>query len=283
MTSATATAAAIANDTEPAAVEAPLNYLAPDSPPPVAYAYEPPPGVPLRSGRWEAQRVAIHDGRPIANELSLDKQGFTLRRRSSAVRDFFDEEEVKRVYYPEIERLVREETSASEVVIFDHTLRNSAEGRTGNTIREAAANVHNDYTEKSGPQRVHDLLAPAAAEARLKRRFVEINVWRPVAEPVEAWPLALCDAESLDPSDLVPSERRYPDRVGEIYAVRYNPSHRWYYFPRMRREEVVFIKCFDSARDGRARLSVHTAFADPTTRPDAPPRQSIEVRTLAFF
>jgi hypothetical protein len=100
---------------------------------------------------------------------------------------------------------------------------------------------------------------------------------------VVSWPLALCDARSIDRQDLVAWERRYPDRIGEIYAVTYNPRHRWFYFPRMQPDEVVFIKCFDSATDGRARLSVHTAFEDPTTPPGAPPRESIEVRTLAFF
>jgi hypothetical protein len=130
---------------------------------------------------------------------------------------------------------------------------------------------------------VRDLLDPAEAEARLQRRYLEINVWRSIAGPVAAWPLAVADARSIGARDLVASERRYPDRVGEIYHVAYNPQHRWFYFPQMRRDEVLFIKCFDSAKDGRARLSVHTAFEDPTTPAGAPPRESIEVRTLAFF
>jgi hypothetical protein len=130
---------------------------------------------------------------------------------------------------------------------------------------------------------VRDLLPAEEAEARLQRRFIEVNVWRPITGPVQSWPLALCDAQTLDMKDFVASERRFPDRIGEIYAVKYNPRHRWFYFSQMAREEVVFIKCFDSARDGRARLSAHSAFVDPTTPVDAPARESIEVRTLAFF
>ena len=266
-------------------IEATLKYLAADSEKPFVYAYSPPPpGEPQRNWTHEPHLVPIRNARPHSAEFSLDKQGFELRHHESKVKDFYDAAEVERVYYPEIQDFVREVTGASKVVIFDHTVRNTAaEAQSAGRAREPADAVHNDYTEKSGPQRVRDLLQPAEAEQRLKRRFVEINVWRSIAGPVEAWPLALCDAASVAPADLVPSERRYRDRVGEIYAVKYNPRHRWYYFPRARRDEAVVIKCFDSATDGRARMSVHTAFEDPTTPANAPPRESIEIRTLAFF
>ncbi|HKW52706.1 MAG TPA: CmcJ/NvfI family oxidoreductase [Stellaceae bacterium] len=265
-------------------VEAPLNYLAPDSEKPFVYTAAPPPGMPQRSGRFEPQVVTIRDGRPVQRQLSLDKEGFALARQPTAIADFYDNAEVRRAYYPEIERFVREMLDADKVVIFDHTVRNTApEQQAARRVREPAASVHNDYTDKSAPQRVRDLLDPAEAEARLQRRYVEINVWRPIAGPVEAWPLAVCDAASVDPRDLVASERRYPDRVGEIYVVTYNPRHRWFYFPRMERDEMLLIKCFDSATDGRARLAVHTAFEDPRTPADAPPRESIEIRMFAFF
>jgi hypothetical protein len=102
-------------------------------------------------------------------------------------------------------------------------------------------------------------------------------------EPVLASPLAVCDARTLVPGDFVASDLRYRDRTGETYAVTYDPRHRWYYFPKMQRDEVLFLKCFDSATDGRARFTAHTAFDDPTSPPGAPPRQSIEARTVAFF
>ena len=265
-------------------VEAPLNYLAADSEKPFVYTAAPPPGMPQRSGRFEPKVVTIRDGRRLQRRLSLDKEGFALARQPTAVRDFYDDAEVRRVYYPEIERYVRTLLSAEKVVIFDHTVRNTApEQQAARRVREPAASVHNDYTDKSAPQRVRDLLDPEEAEARLRRRYVELNVWRPIDGPVEAWPLAVCDAASVDRRDLVASERRYPDRVGEIYAVTYSPRHRWFYFPRMERDEVLLIKCFDSATDGRARLAVHTAFEDPTTPADAPPRESIEMRMFAFF
>jgi hypothetical protein len=241
--------------------------------------------MPQRNLELEPHRVAIRNARPIAPQLSLDREGFLLRRHATEVADFYDDDEVRRIYYPEVEQLLRETTGAAKVVIFDHTRRNSNTrlGEGDIRAREAAATVHNDYTEKSAPQRVRDLLDPAEAEARLERRYLEINLWRSIAGPVAAWPLAVCDARSIEAKDLVASERRYPGRIGEIYHVAYNPRHRWFYFPELRRNEVLFIKCFDSARDGRARLSVHTAFEDPTTPAGAPPRESIEVRTFAFF
>jgi len=264
-------------------IEASLNYLAPGTANPFVYAYTPPPGVPKSAGHYEPHRVTIRNGRPLIRRFSLDHEGFELRRHVSEVANFYDEGEVLQLYYPEMDELLHAATGAEKVVIFDHTVRNTAKGKNGERIREAGASVHNDYTVASAAKRVRDLLDPAEAEARLQRRFVEVNVWRPIAEPVQSWPLALCDARSLDWSDLVVSERRYPDRVGETYRVHFNPKHRWFYFPQMRRDEVLLIKCFDSETDGRARLSVHSAFEDPTSPHDAAPRQSIEIRAFAFF
>ena len=121
------------------------------------------------------------------------------------------------------------------------------------------------------------------AEALLARRFAIVQVWRPIASPLESNPLAMADAASVAPEDLLVAERRYPHRVGQTYRVKYSPRHRWYYFPRMRRDEAIVFKVFDSAKDGRARFTPHTSFDDPSTPAGAPPRQSIEARALAFF
>jgi hypothetical protein len=129
---------------------------------------------------------------------------------------------------------------------------------------------------------VRDLMG-AEADQLLRRHYAEINVWRPIRGPVLRSPLALCDASTLSQENLVASELRYPDRTGEIYAVTYNPTQRWYYFPQMTADEAVLIRCFDSARDGAARFSAHGAFDDPSTPPDAPTRESIETRALVFF
>jgi hypothetical protein len=171
------------------------------------------------------------------------------------------------------------------VVVFDHTIRRrfpgAVEGATG-IPRQPAMHVHNDYTVKSGPQRVRDLLGNEAGDL-LRRRFSVINVWRPIRGPVQDAPLAMADAESVDAADFVAADLLYPDRIGEIYYVKFNASHRWFYASAMREHEVMLIKCFDSADDGRARFVPHAAFTDPTTPPGAPPRESIELRTLVFY
>jgi len=234
------------------------------------------------SGAEERHRVDIANGRE-ARDLALDKNGFVLVEHRSAVHDFFDAEELKRVYYPEVEALIRRVAGASRVVVFDHTLRSGDESeREAKLLREPVLSAHNDYTEWSGPQRVRDLMA-GEADALLGRRFAIIQVWRAIVDPIRSNPLALADARSVAPDDLLIAERRYPHRVGQTYRLKYNPAHRWYYFPQMRRDEAIVFKVFDSAKDGRARFTPHTSFDDPATPTDAPPRQSIEARSLGFF
>ncbi len=236
---------------------------------------------PRYHAEMQDREVEIADGRALAGQLSLDRDGIELRHRPTAVADLYDDAAVERNYYPEIEALVREATGASRVIIFDHTRRTDA-GRQG-AAKRPASRAHNDYTEWSGPQRVRDLLGEGEAQALGDRPVVQVNVWRPIHGPVLRSPLAVLDAASLAPEDLVATDMHYPDRVGEIYHLAYNPGHRWLYFPAMERDEVILIKGYDSRADGRARFTPHTAFEDPTSPADAPPRESIEVRTLALL
>jgi hypothetical protein len=234
------------------------------------------------SGTAERHRMALEDGRAKRGELSLDANGFVLVEHRTAVQDFH-RDDLKRLYYPEVERLIGALCGARRVVVFDHTLRSGDEAeREALLLREPVLSAHNDYTEWSGPQRVRELL-PEESDSLLKGRFAIIQAWRATHEPIQANPLAIADARSVAPEDYLVAERRYPNRVGQTYRLRYNPQHRWFYFPRMRRDEALVFKVFDSEKDGRARFTPHTSFEDPATAPGAPPRQSIETRTLAFF
>lgn len=265
-------------------VEASLTYLVDTGEKPATYSAQTGTTPTQVSGQYEERTVAIHDGRPIRDSFSLDQEGFVFVDHETKVSDFYDEGELRSVYYPEIEELVKDLTGATRVLIFDHTVR--AEDHTTRKekkVREPVRRVHNDYTEWSGPQRVRDLLPPKEAETLLQHRFAVIQVWRSIGKPVQTAPLAIADAQSLASKNLIAAERRYPDRVGETYHITYNPDHRWFYFPEMRRNEALVFKCYDSERDGRARFSAHAAFDDPNSPSDAPPRESIEVRTLAFF
>ncbi|MFN6568544.1 CmcJ/NvfI family oxidoreductase [Dendronalium sp. ChiSLP03b] len=268
-------------------VEANLTYLTPMAEKPVNYTYEPPPGIPRTNGTYQTYKLPIYNARSISENISLDREGFAFTEHHSSVRDFYDEDEVRCVYYPEAELLLKEVTGATQVVIFDHTLRNAGKSKPSeNNIKEPAKRVHNDFTAKSGYTRARLELAVRGIDdidALLKQRFAIINVWRAIAQPIQESPLAVCDAQSIAATDLIAGDLVYRDRVGETYGVTYNPEHKWFYFPQMHRNEALFIKCFDSAEDGRARFAAHTAFEDPTSPADAPPRESIELRTFAFY
>lgn len=265
-------------------VEAELNYLEFTGEKPVSYQYEPPPGVPKRSGVYRPHRVTVSNARvaPPPGALSLDRNGFELHRQASGLRDFSDAARIASVYYPESEQLLKQATGARRVVVFDHTLRDGNTAR-AEGVREPVKYIHNDQTFVSGPRRVRDHLPPGEAEQLLQGRVAIVNLWRPIGETVQSSPLALCDSRSIALNDLVASDLVYPDKVGETYALVFNPRHRWYYFPHMTPEEFLLLKIYDSAGDGIARLSAHTAFDDPMSPVDALPRRSIELRALLFF
>lgn len=237
-----------------------------------------------RTGRFETHPVTIYDARPLVDRLGVDVQGFSLARHETATVDFYDTAEVRAVYYPEMETLVKQATGAVKAIVFDHTIRIDDGGlQQERKVRAPVRCVHNDFTIASAEQRVRDLLPKAEANARLARRYGSINVWRPLAGPVQSAPLAICEYGSIRDEDLIAAERRYRDRVGGIYYLAYNPNQRWYYFPKMTPDEIVLLKCYDSLTDGTARWTAHGAFDDPTTPEGAPPRESIEIRTLVFY
>ncbi len=263
-------------------VESTLNYLRPMAEKPAYYTYPPPPGEPARNTRGDRRTVPIRDARRLSPPATLDVEGFELVYLETACADLYDPEAVRATYFDEVKGLVAAHTGAARVVAFDHNVRQG--GEPPSRERDAQGPVryaHNDYTLASGPQRVRDLF-PDEAETLLHGRFAVINVWKPIRGPVAGTPLAFCDARSMRQEDFVETDLRYPDRTGEVYSLTFNPTHRWFYYPAMRADEVLLLKCYDSA-DDRARFTAHTAFDDPTTPDDAPPRESIEVRTLAFW
>ena len=267
----------------PPMVEAALTYTANTGDKPATGATARAENLEQRRGTLEEHRFSIHDGRPQQDAFSLEREGFQFVRHDTRVTDFYDAAQVRDTYYPEMERLVQQVSGCRRVLVFDHTLRTMDEAiRESRGVRGPVKVVHNDYTEWSGPQRVRDLL-PDEADRLLQHRVAVIQVWRPIRNPVEAEPLAICDARTIAPGDLIAADRLYENRRGEIYQVAYNAAHVWYYFPRMRRDEALVFKCYDSQTDGRARFTAHSAFVDPTSPANAAPRESIEIRTLAFW
>ena len=238
-----------------------------------------------KTGSYEMKEITIHDGRPTADQLDMEVQGYAFLKYDTAVTNFTDDDQVRDIYYPELERLLLAETGAEKVVIFDHTIRiGDPEKREALGVRDPVLSAHNDFTDRSAPARVRDLLPPAEAEKRLKRRFTSVNVWRPLTGPVKTDPIAICAWDSIGENDLIPAERNYGNRIGGILNLAYNPAQKWTYFPDMERDEIILLKCFDSELDGRARWTAHAAFEDPNgPDPSLPARESIEVRTLIFY
>ena len=264
-------------------IESTLNYLAEMPERPFFRLYPGPPGEPARNTRGDRRRVAIHDARGLEAEPSLDREGFLLVRHRTSVTSLHDPMAVRERYFPEMEELVRRVTGAARVVAFDHNVRSAVMAERGeNAAQLPVRYTHNDYTERSGPQRVRDLFPPDEAERLLRDRYAVINVWKPLRERVQESPLAVCDARTIRMQDFVATDLRYADRVGEIYSLRFSEAHRWFYYSHMEADEAMLLKCYDSD-PGRARFTAHSAFDDPTSPPDAPARESIEVRTLAFF
>ena len=235
----------------------------------------------------DVRRVDVRDMRRIADRLSLDRQGFVLLRHETAVGDLYDDEAIAEVYDRELEAFLTEVTGADRVAVFDHTRRSDGAGGAANPDgrRGPASRVHVDYTIDSGPKRAADALGRSEVDRVLSAggRIVQVNVWRPIHGPVLRAPLALADAGSVRPGELIATDQVFPDRIGEIYQLAHGPGQRWYWVPRMERGEVLLIKGWDSLDDGRARFTPHGAFHLDDQDPNAPPRESIEVRTYLVF
>jgi hypothetical protein len=229
-----------------------------------------------------ARRMRIYDARRLGGGVGLETSGFTWLERPTAVTDFADAEQVERIFLPEAAALVRELTGADKVVVFGQVQR---DGAMKASPHRPVYNAHVDYNVETIQAVARRLLSPQEYEQRRSKRIVLVNVWRPI-ERVESAPLALCDAASVSRQDLVfgpiggKSAAGVPNAAG--WNLAHNPAHRWRYLPHMRPEEVLVFKLCDTD-ESRVQWTAHTAFDDPTSPPDAAPRRSIELRTLAFM
>ena len=268
-------------------VTAPLRFIVPQDAKPAFHAAALTGGEPEVFFETEDIPVTIHDMREVAEDLSVDREGFELWFIPTGVYDLHDDETVTTDYYAEVDALLTERFDASRVVIFDATRRADTKDGAENPDgpRGPAARVHVDYTVTSGPQRVRDVLGEEEAERLFASgaRIIQVNVWRPLHGPVVRSPLALADAASVATKELVATDQVFPDRVGEIYQVAHGDGQRWYYAPEMTADEVILIKGWDTLDDGRAIFTPHGAFNHPDTPAGAPPRESIEIRTLVII
>ncbi|KAL8767610.1 MAG: hypothetical protein Q9209_005940 [Squamulea sp. 1 TL-2023] len=260
-------------------VTASLNFYQPpsDNSKPFNYVEQPPPGEPQRNYSDTSHEVTIQDIRGKEATFNIDTHAIAAIQNveSDASRATFDDDEaIKRIYYPEVEKLLLKETGAKRILLFDHTIRLATPGAN----RAPVNRVHIDQTTASAKQRVRFHLPSPEAEEALKGRYRIINVWRPLNPPIAAHPLAFADSTSVPDEAMVGIEHRYPDRTGETAAVKYMEGQKWWYWSGMEEGERLLLQCFDSEKGARV---PHSAFVDPRSE-EGVGRESIEVRALVF-
>lgn len=224
----------------------------------------------------------VQDARPNMDKFSLEREGFGVLKHKTAVSNWDDEKQIRDICYKEAIELVKKAAGAKDAVVFDHTLRKVKKEESKLFARDPVEAVHLDYTVESAPQRLRDFFG-ADAEKRAGRYSI-INLWRPLVPVVRDVPLAVIDARSVEPKDLLPYALIYPDRVGGNYTIANNPKHKWWYLPQQTDDEVLVFKQWDSDPN-KVRFAPHSAFKDPTAPKDGgfKPRESIELRLFVFY
>jgi hypothetical protein len=263
-------------------------------------------GAEHSTGRYEDHEVTIRDGRAVRERLTLDTHGFTLADHVSGIRDFHDKDEIEARYAEEACGVIRRLTGASQVVARGWMVRTSGELPKAEKVvgyqhyggvQPPAGEVHVDFTHETAHRVAERTYQEAFPNGPGYRRFIATSFWRAFSPPPQDCPLALCDGRSLKDDegvrntlhivDELPSEAEMVRPMdGEEQRIaasifRYRPTHRWWYFSNMTRDEVLLFKFFDSDHSVTWRCP-HTAFWD-TSLPNPHTRESIEFRSLAFF
>ena len=255
----------------------------------------------------DARRIAeYHAGLSPNSPECMDKLGVSLAHCESQCQNFYDAEEVERVFYPEMEKLLLNFfPDATDAFVYNHDVfdkdyegdRTEDQDNKNPGVNAFYANlVHNDLNDNSGRVRCRELLTKnlrnfgreqhyteEEADAKMSRRFMSINLAKPM-ETVQQNPFVLCAWPSFANQPYITNYRVYDDRVGETTRFTYRPEHDWYWFPQQKPTEVSMLKCYDSITDGSvSRWSFHSACIDPTAPEDAPCRRNIVVRSFVFF
>jgi hypothetical protein len=275
-------AVASGSPSDPDEIEAELLFVDPAGGVPKVHLAKPSEVDPERTrGAFMRRKTAVRNGRRLGGGATLDEEGFAFIRHHSEVRDFYDDAQIRAVYYPEMEALVKELTGARRAIVFDHTVRGTHAGRRGGVEVELPSDMmHCDFTAASALETLQYLVPSEERDAMRQGRILQMNLWRPIRGPLRTMPLAVCDASSVRPESCIEAPFVRPDFESEYTLLAFDPGQRWYYLPDMRADEVIVIKNYDSD-ESKSRFAIHGAFADPGAPPDAPPRESIEVRVFA--
>ncbi|MFW8591335.1 CmcJ/NvfI family oxidoreductase [Glaciecola sp. 2405UD65-10] len=220
--------------------------------------------------------VKVKDLRGQTDAVNFNDNGITFKTFPSNISAFDDSDAWHKQYNQEISQLLKSEIGASEVIVFDHTLRIDDP----DALRRPARNVHNDYSSDGAEQRLVDLLGSEKANEYLQGSFAFVNVWRPIENIITSSPLGFIHPLSMQQDDWMDIELVYPTRHGQILGVAANAKHEWFYQSNMHPDEVVIFNIYDN--QGRAHLA-HSALDLINQAPTSVPRKSLETRTLVRY
>jgi hypothetical protein len=252
------------------------------------------PGAELNTGEYAPYDVTIRNARK-AGPFTLDEHGFTLESHPSDITDWEANYGPETDYARQVCAIAAKMCGADLVMPMSGMVRSS--GLTSTTIQPPAAEAHVDFTQRSADKLAERIYRSIRPDGAGFDRFICFSLWRALTPPPQNMPLALCEAGSVrddegthntkvDVDVLPQGDAMFADVPGEedmlaATIFRYSPDHRWWYFPDMTVDEVIFIKFYDSDHSKGWRAP-HTAFRD-TSRPEAHERRSIEFRAVAYF
>lgn len=240
--------------------------------------------------------VTVRNARPIVDELSLDREGFTLIQHKTSCADVRDPEVMREKYLEEMVPFLKSYFNASWVIpkpsgLYVRRAAGTALPKAGwsgvSGVREPAGVAHVDYAPISAAM-------SAAAECQVQgiairpySRLMIIQAWRALSPPPQDFPLAFCDATTAVNTDIsvvdyVANTRNEPGSSIKSCNVHFNPAHRWYYFPEMTANELILFKGYDSEMHYKTQAP-HSAFDDRRTYPNAKARESVEARFFVYY
>jgi len=253
------------------------------------------PGEEVNTGEYQPYPVTIRNARNAGRPFTLDEHGFAIASYPTKLDDFEDKAKISSIYDDEVKHIAMDMTGADHVAVMGGQLRTS--GATSAIVQPPAAEAHVDFNEFTSNRIAQLLYEKTAPDGPGYDRFIIFSLWRVLSDPPQDWPLALCEGSTVnddegvsntkvDVDEIPPYERRFDPIPGEEEMVAatiffHNPDHRWWYFPDMTRDEVVFIKFHDSDHS-HAWRTPHTAFHD-VSQVDPVTRVSYEVRAIAYF
>ena len=261
---------------------APMHYVDNSEAAPIIYMHEETGNYKREPAKMNKVEVNLYDAREISESFELDMHGFKLLENQNKPHfDHLDNIQIEKEFYPACSNIVKNFSGCQHAFAFDHNVRDYSLAKLHPNAYKPVKFAHNDYTEESAALRLSQL-DPDGTYKNFSN-FGFYNIWQPLLEPVVDTPLALISHNSIDVQDLIEISLIYKNRTGKILGIKHNPNHQWAYFSHMKCSEAIMIKCFDSRKNVEAKFGIHAAFQNSSNSVIAPPRRSIEVRTIAFF